>query len=382
MLVTKNIYETSTFGSLCRYLVVVPVVFVFFFLNAPGIASASVKGLCSTCHTMHNSQNGSAVDVSGPTNTLLKNSCVGCHSSTTAETKLDLGNGTIVPIVYNTVAPTKPLAGGNFYWVVHNGDNYGHNVYGISDADGTLSAAPGSVTCANSCHTSLALSVAGNGCQGCHNFLKHHGSDPDAGSPENDASGYYRFLGSPQNSDHLGSGGGPVNGIEDADWEYTTVDASDHNVYYKGTGSDLGDMPESMGKFCAGCHAQFHSPGFPTIYPEDNGAGTSASPWLRHPADFAIPDIGEFANGAGGIVGTDYDSLVPVGKDLADTGNINKVVAGDTVMCLSCHRAHGSPYPHMLRWDGDNMRTGAVVGGSYQPTVAGTGCFKCHAAKD
>ena len=311
----------------------------------------------------------------GPADTLLKNSCVGCHSSTTAETKIDLGNDTIVPIVYNTVEPTTPLAAGNFYWVVHDGDNYGHNVYGISAADGTLSAAPGSVTCANSCHTSLALDVAGNGCQGCHNYLKHHGSDPAVGDPETDASGYYRFLSSPLDGEHLGSGGGPVNGVEDADWEYTT-DASDHNVYYKGTGSDLGDLPESMGKFCAGCHAQFHSPGGATIY-TDNGDGTSASPWLRHPADFAIPDIGEFANAAGGIVGTDYDSLVPVGKDLADTGNKNKVVAGDTVMCLSCHRAHGSPYPHMLRWQNGDMRTGATVGGT-----AGTGCFKCHAAKD
>lgn len=380
MLVTKNSYEAKV-GGARWYLAVAPVVFFLFTLMGPaGIASAGVNGLCSTCHTMHNSQDGIVVYADGPADTLLKNDCVGCHSNTTAETKLDLGNGTIVPVVYNTVAPTTPLAGGNFYWVVNNGDSYGHNVYGISGEDATLSAAPGSISCANSCHTSLALSVDGNGCQGCHNFLKHHGSEPDPGDPETASSGFYRFLSAPLNSTHLGNGGGPVKGIESSDWEYTGS-STNHNIYYKGTGSDLGDIPESMGKFCAGCHAQFHSPGATTIY-ADNGDGTSASPWLRHPADFAIPDIGEFANAAGGIVGTDYDPLVPVGKDLTDTVNKDIVVAGDTVMCLSCHRAHGSPYPHMLRWEGDNMRTGAVIGGSQDPAVVGTGCFKCHAAKD
>lgn len=45
----------------------------------------------------------------------------------------------------------------------------------------------------------------------------------------------------------------------------------------------------------------------------------------------------------------------------------------DKVMCLSCHRAHGSPYPDMLRFD-YNMEAG---GGT-----STDGCFKCHTNKD
>jgi hypothetical protein len=48
------------------------------------------------------------------------------------------------------------------------------------------------------------------------------------------------------------------------------------------------------------------------------------------------------------------------------------------VMCLSCHRAHGSPYNDMLRWDYDGMVAGNGSGGGND----GTGCFKCHSEKD
>ncbi len=373
MLVTKHGYRVRGGGSFFLCPVVVSVVFCFSLLFTPLAVLARVTGICSNCHTMHNSQSGQPVFSGGPAPNLLVNTCVGCHSSDTSETKLDIGGGSIVPIVHNTIEPNKPLAGGNFFWVedTDHGDRYGHNVYGISAPDDEITAAPGSISCANSCHTSLALSVPGNGCQGCHNNLRHHGIDPDSGEPENSASGWYRFLSAPMDSEHLGNGGGPVNGVESADWEYEPS-VTNHNVYYKGTGSDLLDIPESIGKFCGGCHAQFHSPGFETIY-TDNGAGSDVSPWLRHPADYAIPDSGEFA----AVLGTDYDPLVPVGKDLADKDNRGKIVDGDTVMCLSCHRAHGSPYVHMLRWNYDEM-----VAGTTDVAVVGTGCFKCHTTKD
>ncbi len=384
MLLIKHIYEEGMGDSFLLCFVLGPVVLFFSILFSPCVVFASVTGICSNCHTMHNSQGGQPVYTGGPAPTLLVNSCVGCHSSDTTETKIDIGGGTIVPIVYNSLEPAKPLAGGNFYWVedAGHGDRYGHNVYGISEPDVTLTTAPGSIYCANSCHTSLALAAPGNGCQGCHNYLKHHGTDPASGDPENNESGWYRFLSAPLDSEHLGNGGGPVNGIESSDWEYEPS-ATNHNVYYKGTGSDLGDIPESMGKFCGGCHAKFHSPGFETIY-TDNGSGASESPWLRHPADYAMPDAGEFANAAGGIIGMAYDPLVPVGKPvpLGAPADAEVVKEFDTVMCLSCHRAHGSPYEHMLRWEGNNMRTGATGGTDAHEDVIGTGCFKCHSAKD
>ena len=115
-------------------------------------ALSKVAGPCSNCHTMHNSQNGSAMALTGstgwngsslqgtPTDTpndqLLVASCVGCHTATTSETIIDLGDGSRIPIVFNTGGyPVDSLAGGNFYWVSMGGaenDEKGHNVEGIS----------------------------------------------------------------------------------------------------------------------------------------------------------------------------------------------------------------------------------------------------------
>jgi len=48
----------------------------------------------------------------------------------------------------------------------------------------------------------------------------------------------------------------------------------------------------------------------------------------------------------------------------------------DCVMCLSCHRPHGSPYPDMLRWD----YTEQIAGGG--GLTDDRGCFYCHTKKN
>ena len=96
--------------------VLLTVSFVLFFSTG---VNAEVSGQCSNCHTMHNSQDGTAVvyelntgytgydTVSTPQNYLLKSDCAGCHSA--------VGTGTIdgnsTPIVFNTSTPSNPLAG-------------------------------------------------------------------------------------------------------------------------------------------------------------------------------------------------------------------------------------------------------------------------------
>ncbi|MFC1513206.1 cytochrome c3 family protein [Thermodesulfobacteriota bacterium] len=54
----------------------------------------------------------------------------------------------------------------------------------------------------------------------------------------------------------------------------------------------------------------------------------------------------------------------------------NPVRSKAVVMCLSCHRAHGSEYPDMLRWDYNTMIVNDEQG------ATGTGCFVCHSSKD
>ena len=46
----------------------------------------------------------------------------------------------------------------------------------------------------------------------------------------------------------------------------------------------------------------------------------------------------------------------------------------DMVMCLSCHRPHGSPYKDILRWDYDLMIT--------NDSSKSGGCFTCHSHKN
>ena len=79
---------------------------------------AAVSGPCSNCHTMHASQHGVPEE---PSQSLLVDSCVGCHSATDGITWKDPVTG--APIVYNAEEPSyntqKGLAGGNFYWVAN-----------------------------------------------------------------------------------------------------------------------------------------------------------------------------------------------------------------------------------------------------------------------
>ncbi len=371
-----------------------------------GAAVARVRGPCGNCHTMHNSQNGSAMsdrsDVAFTSSdvqnyqggNLLKNACIGCHSSTGSETIIDLGQ-TRIPIVYNLAEPARPLAGGNFYWVQAKGDEYGHNVRTV---DGLLDKAPGGDTLFGTvpnncgfggCHQSLASirygpgpgplfnPIVGNGCIGCHDPA-HHKDDEQhmlAGGYKyvDESGGGYRFLNKagkrywdiPPHSPPA------VAGIEDPNWEQNPSSGS-HNEYQDspkpGAPLAYGSNAQGISDFCAGCHNTYHSW---QAGGEPNGG--YGNPWLRHPVSYALPATGEYA------AYTTYDPTVPVARPdaaalQAYTGPSDQVTPGvDKVMCLSCHRAHGSPYKDMLRWDYDANVAGG--GGS-------GGCFVCHSGKN
>lgn len=347
--------------------------FLALLLAIPGQSLAKVTGRCDNCHTMHNSQNGS--DLSGePKGTLLVNNCVGCHSSGTSSTTYSLG-GCAVPVVnYTGGEPSEHLAGGNFYWVSDAGGNddaKGHNVYGIAGQDSQITAdegAPGGLfSCGpGACHATLAveqtsISSLGSGCQGCHLNVMHHADD--SATVVGSTGGYYRFL-----SGHMSGDGRGVEGIEDNDW-HASKGVNDHNEYLGNAGgktgsANLGTLGNTMTGYCCGCHGNFHI---------ENEAADGSGAWIRHPSDAVIPNSGEYA---AYIV---YDPDVPVARpNFTDySGPSSTVEPGtDLVMCLSCHRPHGSPYPDMLRWDYNLMSAGTTGGG------AGNGCFVCHSNKD
>ena len=351
-------------------------------LSLPVLCQAAVKGLCSTCHTMHNSQQGAPVaytrDSSGqpvmseqPLVNLLKTDCLGCHTSPGAETISDM-EGTMVPVVFNLTEPSYPpdgsststLAGGNFHWLVKSGDAYGHNVYGIAGEDFRFppTVAPGGVThtgeCTN-CHGTLA--TAQSGCEGCH-VPQHHADSMDDVTGR--AKGWYRFLGSVmQGGDQEGPPPEGVTGIEAQDWEQSPL-ATHHNTYQGKVGPYVSYLESgSIDQKCTGCHGQFHNE---TI---------ANSTWIRHPVDVAIPDSGEFA------AFTTYNPLVPVARQNVSPGDAGFSVinrGSDLVSCISCHRAHGSPYPAMLRWGYRDWP--GLDSHTQQPAV--NGCAVCHTSKD
>jgi hypothetical protein len=327
---------------------------------------AKVTGACSNCHTMHNSQNGQPVargdapwggggGSNEATSALLIASCLGCHSSTTAGESTKVISGSTIPIVFNTTEPTygaNGLAAGNFYYVSGTVDDTGHNIL-ASNPDGTLDDTPpgGSFPSGGSYAGQLRCS----GTRGCHGHnggqsgdsaiddetsaIKgaHHGSDtPPLNGDLSDVARNYRFL--------LG-----IAGKEDSEWE---LDASAHHNEYKGD-TNFG-VTNTISYLCGECHGNFHS---------SDGVG-STSPWLRHPTDILLPLAGEFALYD---PTTTYNNSVPVA--FTDFDNPSRATA--VVMCLSCHRAHASPYFKMMRWNYKDW-----------PGSGTNGCGVCHTWKD
>ncbi len=156
---------------------------------------------------------------------------------------------------------------------------------------------------------------AGGSCTSCHRDVKHH-----------TGSSGYRFLGP------------DIKGIGDSLYEH----GEGHNIYQSGD------------QYCIVCHADFCG-----SENQQSDAG-----WIRHPTDSPLPMFGEYA---GYEV---YRKDVPV--SYPDPNKPERDSA--RVMCMSCHRPHGTPYPYLLRWDYSK-----VVAGSGDNS---TGCFACHTGKD
>jgi len=319
-----------------------------------GAGSAlAVSGECVNCHTMHQTD-GSGNPLSGTSTALLnKADCYACHSGSTGSApKVDKS--------------TSVSAGGSFYWVDQGDDTVGHNVaYLTNNTDGTLSAPPGfgsgeaapdgSVPFGGS-YTGQALTCAGtNGCHGTHSIS----SDMAAmqGAHHDNASGAVdAALGSSPGQSYRFLKG--IKGYEDPDYETSTG----HNRYY---GVDGGGSTQTISAFCGQCHGQFHGGSTDT--------GDLANGWIRHPTDLDLSS----ANGSEYVV-TAYNMLVPLASENLNAGDSvdSSTTKNQIVTCLSCHRAHGSDQPDLLRWTYSDMVAGTTT------AAAGTGCFYCHTTKD
>ena len=381
-------------------------------------ADAKVNGAtCSTCHTMHNSQNGSNMRLnwarvgglggdecltchSATRVVLLRLDCIGCHAQNPGGALNIIDPGRMPQVGHHAATD---LAGGNYFYV-YDGQtgsySHGHNVHGFSNQlgiagidAGDLGNIPpgyksdydpspgyqpgqgaGQVMCAgqNGCHGNRGQMnpiLAMKGTHHADDSMLKFGSgftESRQGGGAGDTSDFttagrsYRFLYN-------------VHGAEDANWE-ANPSSTVHNEY---RGSQFSDRGQTQGwgdvttisDFCAECHGKFHAGGLNG----DSGIG-SASPWLRHPTDVVLPANGEYT------AYKTYSIEAPIARqNIADgtsqaSPNVAHGSGGDVVMCLSCHRAHASPYPDILRWDYNGMQAG---GGG-----AAGGCFTCHTKKN
>lgn len=352
------------------------------------------SGVCSDCHTMHGTEDNMSMRLDSTPVTgggasecydchsqlrgaLLRMDCIGCHAQGIAGAPNIINN--TPQVAFNTT--TADLAAGNIRHVFVDDAN-GHNVHGFPSppigADGRLlntppgydasfdpsagkydsSYATGQVMCAgqNGCHGNrdeLSQAKAINGAHHYNDTVLQYGAEFNEALQGTEVGNSYRFL-------------FKVRGAEDDDWQ-KTIGATDHNEYL-GVPFDAGRSTQAwadiktMSQLCAECHGNFHS-----------GAGLrSSNMWIRHPTDVVMPNSVPFSDV------TSFSPTVPIARQSLAGGTSQAsgtVTAGsDVVFCLSCHSAHASPYPSMLRWDYDTCF------GSDPDHKCG--CYTCHSDLD
>jgi hypothetical protein len=371
---------------------------VAWYIACAGNVHAVMNGPCSGCHTMHNSQDNQPMRYDSgaePLAQLLRGDCYGCHAQGLGNALYSIGVD-VIPQVLHTDASKgdgwleSDLAGGNFAYIsglkagIGVADSRGHNIAGLTGAtgDATLFAPPGGIVQFGhndgfNVNTNNLSCAGTNGCHGNRYYVAPY--EGITGAHHNNANGAvtqadgdmepghgYRFL--------LG-----VNGYEDPDWQYTRSSA-DHNEYFgldtpikldcsvNGCHLSGGIRPPSgtMAEYCGTCHGNFHT----LETTSSNGIGPDVtSPFIRHPSDLSIDNSTDFATYSV------YRTDTPVARRVVAAPS-STVAGTDAVFCLSCHVAHASPYPDMLKWDYSTMDVGNAGG------AAGSGCFACHSSKE
>lgn len=344
-------------------------------LIIPSPVDARVQGRCKDCHSMHSSKEGSAETyggLSGPFPVLTEGGCLGCHGQNPSggQNIVPVGLARAPQVIHNQ--KNGDLAAGNFYYVADafTGDHSkGHNVMGISRQENPpMDTPPGFVgsvlipggTGPTRWPENKQLSCAGTwGCHGNRTIEDpykamagaHHADDSVIDGMTVGTS--YRYL--------LG-----VKGREHQNWEYlATID--DHNGY---KGDPTHSSMDTISYLCGQCHVKFHAS-------RELGGGGSVGTvytglWTRHPSDISFSTV------HGGYAGSEYERYITYSLEapvayVNPTGNEKSVGAESILMCLSCHRAHGSPHADILRWDYASMVVGAGV--------PKTGCLTCHTKK-
>ena len=293
-----------------------------FAFHAGGVAH------CDGCHSMHNSadnpRSGSALAPSLMKGSDPSSTCLNCH------------NG-VARYHVNSTNGANMNEGGDFFWVQETAiydvnvrgnlvnnvpSNQGHNVIA---ADYNLIVDPTNVTAPGGSFASNIL-----GCNSCHD---PHGQVGGTGTAGGAAA--ISVSGSYGAADPLdGSVHGNYRILEDS---FAAAPVARANSY-DGKTVDYGS---GMSDWCLGCHTQYSASNMHSV----DGSVPIAYNAYKASGDFT------------GVVATAKDALVPFERGVADGSLLDNLsTAGvstgtETVMCLTCHRAHASAFDNALRWD-------------------------------
>jgi len=335
---------------------------------------------CGGCHSMHSPKAaGSYLLV----NSDQSSTCLSCHaSSDPASTSGSFSYHVMTyPVPGAGTPPMYRSPGGDFAWLLkpytftvrgtvtnESGMSHGHNVvaldFGIT-ADNELPQSPGG--------TFSSTNLGCNSCHDPHGKYRRVGNDttytigptggPIIGSGSyatslvpatGQAVGVYRLLagkGYGQNNNTLliDFPGVP---IAVAPSQYNQSEATNQvRVAYGYSGT--GNGKTNWGEWCGTCHGQMHSlnTGTYTHPTETNLGSTIAALYGTYVSSGVMT----------GSAASSYLSLVPFIENTDNiatlkghASNLNASLGGpgttDKVSCLSCHRAHASGFPEMLRW--------------------------------
>lgn len=368
-----NSLELRTKGK--EYKTLCYLLFAICYMLFASVADARVKGRCKDCHTMHYSYEGKEItyrERQGPFPVLTKGGCVGCHGQEPDGTQniVIIGKTRVPQVLHNM--KDADLAGGNYYYVADGfTPDYtkGHNLLGISIKENPpIDTPPGFIQAVpmpggtGPSYWPSEQQLNCSGTWGCHGnrtienpyksiYGAHHSDDSEIDGSTVGKS--YRFL--------YG-----IIGKEHSDWEYLAT-PDDHNGY---KGDISHNAMDTISYLCGECHAKFHP--HPNLGGREEVGQVYSSPWYRHPTDIAFYSV------KGGFSGSEYQDYISYSLEAPvafynPTGKENEVNADSIVMCLSCHRAHASPYPDILRWDYSKM--------DIRSAVSGRGCLACHTRK-
>jgi predicted CXXCH cytochrome family protein len=349
---------------------------------------------CEGCHSMHSPKAGGSFLLVGGDQS---STCLTCHQNA-ADTKASsyhistdsskLGAG---------LSPLQRTPGGDFGWLKKNysatlgtvtyaedGATHGHNIVAADFGyvvDPTNATAPGGTfpsaqLACNSCHdphgqyrrlASGAIAKTGAPIKASGSYDNVSANEPTA----TEAVGVYRLLAGLGYS----KGGATFTGVPAAKvpGSYNRTESATQTRTAYGNSTASGHV--TWGSWCSTCHPAMHSTGN-YVHPVDGTLGSTIaglygtyvkSGDMTGTAASSFLSLVPFAENTG-----DYTVLASHAK--TDSSQLGGPVSGDTVMCLSCHRAHASGFLEMLRFDqGYEFTTvGSQYVGSDNPLVTGS----------